>query len=224
MAKGVRAATGRARVGLWFGLLLLFVPIFYPLLYFKRYSPFARVGWGVWLGLIVFVKIMGLSEPIIDIKSIEEELEQGERNASSRETFITQREAPPLIAYLRRLEGGFLGIYVDAFEEEGRTLRVRFKRQDGYFDSEKSIALNSVGAAFSLLYGRDYDTVTLDFDYRGSPLRVSVQRAEFNHFFGLGEAEMRALAEDRDKFEASRLKNIPEAEQEAFFQEFARYR
>ena len=117
MAKGVRAATGRARVGPWFGLLLFFVPVFYPLLYFKRYSSFARVGWGLWLGLIVFVKVMGWSEPIIDIKSIEEELEQGERNASSRETFITQREAPPLIAYLRRLEGGFLGLYVDGFEE-----------------------------------------------------------------------------------------------------------
>ena len=224
MAKGVRAATGRARVGPWFGLLLFFAPIFYPLLYFKRYSPFARVGWGLWLGLIVFVKIMGWNEPIIDIKSIQEELEQGERNASSREPFITQREAPPLRVYLRRLEGGFLGLYVDDFEEEGRTIRVRFKRKDGYFDSEKSIALNSVGAAFSLMYGRDYDKVMLDFDYRGSPLRVSVQRSEFNHFFGLGEAEMRALAEDRAKFEASRLKNIPEAEQEAFFQEFARYR
>ncbi len=240
----------RVRVGLWFGLLLLFVPVFYPLLYFRRYSWFARIGWGLWLGLIVFVKVAGLAEPVIDLEQIERELaeqeqlqqEQGLQDApepaaaagasgagpGAAGTFVQPDEAPPppsLEEYLLWLGGGILGRLITEYAQEGSRIRLTFKPADWYFDSEPAIALSAIDAAYSLFYGRDYETVELRLTYRERPLRLLLERAAFNAHFGMTEAQMRALAEDRRKFAESPLTedNLPPEARQAFFDRFAVY-
>jgi hypothetical protein len=198
----------RARVKWWLALLLLFAPVFYPLLYLKPYSLGARVGWGLWLGLIVFVKAMGYSEPVIDLRPGLEDA------PASREVGLAE--------YLGRLEGGVLGARVADFQEDGRTLTVRFRRAEGYLDSERDLALAGVGTGFSLLYGRGYDTVVLRFDRGERPVRMRLERAAFARFFGLSGDQMAALASDWQRFQTSPVKTISPERQQAFYEAFAR--
>jgi hypothetical protein len=230
----------RPRVGLWLGLLLLFVPIFYPLLFFKRYSWLARLGWGAWLGLIVFVKVSGLSEPVIDLTRIESELRQQEQAPpspgvpaapapSARSTFVEPEHAaipaPPLETYLRELGGGVLGRRMVDYRVEGDAIRIRFQAMDWYLDSEAAVSLESIGAALSLFYGRDFRRVELDYVYQGRPLRVALTRDEFNAFFGMSEDAVRALLADRTRLETSvfHAERMPAELRAGFFERFAKY-
>jgi hypothetical protein len=238
----------RHRVGLWFGLLLLFVPVFYPLLYFRRYSWAARLGWGAWLGLIVFVKVSGLSEPVIDLTAIEQELRRQEEvgvahtgTGSTREappaptargTFIQPEDAapaPPLADYLRELGGGVLGRRIADTALQGRegapdaAIRIAFEPVDWYLDGEDAVTLESIGIALSLFYGRDFGRVELHFVLQGRPLRVALERAAFEDFFAMDEPAIRASLADRAAQERSpfRAEALPPALRRAFFARFA---
>jgi hypothetical protein len=216
----------RPRVGLWLGLLLLFAPVFYFLLWFKPYSPVARIGWGLWLGLIVFVKVTGLSEPVIEIRApppgSEPAGEAGEQPPGWRGTFIQQDQAPPsLDAYLGRLDEGRVGMEIRSFEEQGDALRLVLAVREADREREQALARAAVSSAYSLFYGRDYRALTLDFTLEGRTVRMRIARAPFNAFFGLSEAEMEALAGDRRAFDDSPVARLDNAGQRAFFLRFA---
>jgi hypothetical protein len=222
-------------VGFWLGVLLLFVPVFYPLLYLRRYSWAARVGWGLWLGLIVFAKLAGFAEPVINLSEIEEQLREQERgdaapDRSLRGTFVAREDEaappPPLVNYLRELGGGVLGRRIAEYHADGTALRIAFQPVDWYLDSEGALALESIGVALSLFYGRDFERIELDFVLGGRPLRVALTRAEFQDFFALSEAQVRAALADRAAQETSpfRAENLPPELQRTFFVRFAAYR
>lgn len=206
----------RERVRWWLGLLLLFAPIFYPLLFFKRYSITARVLWGMWLGLVVFVKVTGLAEPAIDIR---QEFQQAEFETGRRDTPPVPEE---LRDYLGKLGGGILALFIEGFELEGEdTIRIVFRRKDSYFEDEPTLAATGVETAFSLFYGRDFRTVVLDYNLEGRPLRLRITREGFNDFFGMSTDEMAALGADREAFDVSAVANMDRERQQAFFDRFA---
>ncbi len=225
------------RVGLWFGLLLLFVPVFYPLLYFRPYSWAARLGWGAWLGLIVFVKLSGLSEPVINLTELGQRVRQQEQGApagagparDAKGTFVQPDSAapvpPPLEPYLRELGGGVLGRRIADTHMEGDAIRIAFQPTDWFLDSEAAVSLESIGAALSLFYGRDFRRVELDYVYQGRPLRVALTREEFNAFFGMQEADIRTLLADRKRLDTSLFNGdkLPPELRRGFFERFARY-
>ena len=225
------------RVGLWFGLLLLFVPVFYPLLYFRPYSWVARLGWGGWLGFILFVKLSGLSEPVINLTELGQRLQQQEQGApagaeparDARGTFVQPEGAapapPPLESYLRELGGGVLGRRIAETHAQGDAIRIRFQPTDWYLDSEGAVSLESIGASLSLFYGRDFRRVELDFVYQGRPLHVALTREEFNAFFGMQEADIRALLADRKRLEGSVFTGdrMPPELRQGFFERFAKF-
>ena len=227
------------RVGFWMGLLLLFAPIFYFLLFFKPYTIRARVIWGMWLGFIIFVKISGLSEPVLDVeKELEEQLrvEYAQENPQGTEedTFIQQNlkkalgKEPPkemtLEEYVYRLEGGFLGVHLDRFEADGKHVTLWFNRHDGYFDSPEALALSGVSAAFSLFYGRDLNRVLIYMHHEETPVKMEIEQGDFNRFFGLSEAQMRELAENSDLFRESPVRNMTPEMQRDFLKTFSDYR
>lgn len=229
-----REPVRRERVGLWLGLLLLFVPIFYPLLYLRPFSWWARIGWGAWLGLIVFVKVAGLAEPVINLSELEQTVREQEQGTpaparTAQGTFVTPDDAAPAPAledYLRELGGGVLGRRIADWQVEGEAIRIRFQPMDWYLDSERAVALESIGAALSLFYGRGFRRVELDFVFRGRPLRVAVTRAAFNDFFAMSAEEVRAVLADRERQARSLFAagQLPPEQQQAFFERFAEYR
>ena len=224
----------RPRVGLWFGLLLLFVPIFAPLLFFKPYSWFARIGWCGWLGFVVFVKLSGLSEPVIDLSELGQQVkiheeQQAPQDRSAKGTFVQSAKdqpAPPkLEAYLRELGGGVLGRRIAAYHVDGDTITLRFEETDWFLPNEGRVVEESIGAALSLFYGRDFTHVVLNFDLKGRPLRVDVTRDTFQRFFHMSAAQIRATltgeqAQEQSPFTAEHL--TPEVRQ-GFFDTFAKY-
>jgi hypothetical protein len=222
-------------VGFWLGVLLLFVPVFYPLLYFRPYSRVARVGWGLWLGLIVFAKVFGFAEPVINLSQIEAQLREQERgeaapDRSLRGTFVAPADEaappPPLTDYLRELGGGVLGRRIAEYHADGAAIRIAFQPVDWYVGDEGTLALESIGMTLSLFYGRDFERVELDFVLGGRPVRVAVTRAAFQDFFRISEAQVRAALADRASQEASvfHAENLPPELQRAFFERFATYR
>jgi hypothetical protein len=228
----------RPRVGFWFGALLLFVPIFAPLLFFKPYSWFARIGWCGWLGFVVFVKLSGLSEPVIDLSQLSrqvrvQEQQGGEPDRSARGTFVQPDSAapapPPLDTYLRELGGGVLGRRIAEFHVSGsgadQAIAIRFLETDWYVGTEARIAEESIGAALSLFYGRDFQRVTLDFVHNARPVRVSLSKADFRRFFGMSDAQIEAVLADPKRQERSvfRAENMSPDLRQGFFNTFAKY-
>ncbi len=205
----------REKVGFWLGLLLLFVPVFYFLLYVKPYSVTARVGWGLWLGFIVVAKLSGMAEPVIDIQRITDELDAPE-NAAAR---APQR--PSLDEYMALLDRGLLGYAVAGYEAGEGRVHVRLEVAGDAFAGEEDVALAGVSSAFSLLYGQGFGTVVLDFAHPERGARMTIDRGAFNRFFGLSEAEMRELVYDRDKMDDSPLQNMDAEDRRAFYERFA---
>jgi len=220
------AKPARSRVGFWLGLLLLFAPVFYFLLWFKPYSPAARIGWGLWLGLIVFVKVTGLSEPVIDIRfpqpehGLEEETD--EPAPGWQDTFLQRDEAPPSLEnYLGQLDDGLAGMEIRSFEERGKALHLVLAVREAGAEPEPELARAAISSAFSLFYGRDFPSLSLEFVLEKRTVRMEIARAPFNDFFGLSGAEMETLARDRRAFDASPLARLDTAGQRAFFLRFA---
>jgi hypothetical protein len=233
-----RRGTERPRVGFWLGLLLLFVPIFAPLLFFKPYSWFARIGWCGWLGFIVFVKLSGLSEPVIDLSQLTQQVKIREEQPAApappaasglKGTFVQPpgaTSAPPTLdVYLRELGGGVLGRRIADWHVDGDAIAIRFQETDWFLPSEARIAEESIGAALSLFYGRDFQRVTLDFDVHGKPLRVALTRAEFRDFFGYDDAQIRAILADPKRQQGSvfHAENMPKGLRARFIKQFAHY-
>lgn len=232
------------KVGFWLGLLLLFAPIFYFLLYFKPFTVKARTGWGLWLGFIVFVKLSGMADPVVDFDEAMDEIKRAQEAgivADVREPLSKlqpevlppppQPETPPkppsLPAYLKKLGGGFLGMHMEAYTVEDTAgkaaITLRFKRHDGYFDTPETLALAGVSSAFSLMYGWDFRSVTLRFNYRGSMVRMVMEREAYNRFFGQKEAQMQEFAQSSDKFRDSPVRNITPEEQLEFLRRFSNF-
>lgn len=214
------------KVGVLLTLLLLFAgPAFYVMLFFGRYTRRVRIGWGLWVGLILFTALTGMSEDAIPIQQMFQEAGVGPEVAAEEELLSLEQ-------YLGRLGGRHLGYRTEDFsvsdgaaseEDGGAAIEVRYKRDDGYFESEQAVAQNAIGGAFSLIYGREFRRVVFIFDLQGRTLRMDIERGAFNRFFGLSEDQMRAAGESRDAFALSPVATADEAEQRRFFAEFGRY-
>lgn len=223
----------RERVGFWFGLLLLFVPIFAVLLFFKPYSWFARLVWGGWLGFIVFVKLAGLAPPVIDLTQIQQQVKQEQKTGvaparTAESTFVQTKKdktAPPsLNSYLLELGGGVLGRRMRSYHVDGHTITIRFQETDWFLPTKQRVAEESIGAALSLFYGRDFQRVMLDYDFHGKPVRVDLTKAAFRDFFGMTDAQILATltgekAQDTSPFRAV---NMPKGLRTEFFERFAK--
>jgi len=97
-----------------------------------------------------------------------------------------------------------------------------FRASERFFDSEESVALSAVEAAFNLIYGRGFHRVQMDFVLHELPLRLVVERQGFHDFFGLTDAEMGALTRSSKAFAASPVVNISTARQREFLVAFLR--
>jgi hypothetical protein len=108
---------------------------------------------------------------------------------------------------------------------DGDAIRIAFQETDWYLDSETAVAQESIGAALSLFYGRDFQRVELDYVFHGKPLRVALSRAGFQDFFAMDEAAIRATLADRARTDASvfRAEHMPPELPRAFFERFAKY-
>lgn len=232
------------RVGFWFALLLLFVPVFYPLLYFRPFSWSARIGWGLWLGFVVMVKVLGLSEPVIDLTQITAELQQQERQEAESpapapakppgllETFVEPDDAAPappaLDDYLRDLGGGLMGRRIAGYTVDGKegdpgaAIHVTFDPEDRFLDSEDAVAAEGLGMGLSLCYGRGFHAATLDYVFKGQSVRVHVTREALADFLGMDPAALRKSLSSRDGQEALRKRS--QALLGDFFKRFAEYR
>ena len=201
------------RVGWLLGFLLcLAAPAFYVLLWIKPHSPAARMGWGLWVGLLFFVTVSGLGEPFLDVR-------QAMRDAGYGEEEIPTEVS--LEKYLGQLGGGPLGALIIDWEAKGEAIRLNFKEKDEYFDSRESIARIAIGTGFSLMVGRGFDAVELRLFFQGRALTINLERAAFNAFFGMDRLAMEQLGESSTAFDASPLKNLPAAELGRFFGQFA---
>lgn len=229
-----REPVNRERVGFWFGLLLLFVPIFAVLLFFKPYSWTARLVWGGWLGFIVFVKLTGLVPPVINLTQIQQQVKQEQRTGvvpprTAKSTFVQTKKnppaPPPLDNYLRELGGGVLGRRIADHHVDGHTITIQFQETDWYLPTKQRVAEESIGAALSLFYGRDFQRVVLDFDFHGKPLRVDMTKAAFREFFGMSDAQIRAslTGEKAQETTPFRAKNMPKGLRTRFFKQFAKF-
>lgn len=240
---GPRPKPSGPRVGFWFALLLLFVPVFYPLLYFRPFSWSARIGWGLWLGFVVMVKVLGLSEPVINLTEITTELQRQERQEAESpapappkepgvmDTFVQKDDAPEVPAlddYLRELGGGLMGRRIASYTVDGTegdpdaAIRIAFDPEDRYLDSEDAVAAEGLGMGLSLCYGRGFRAATLDFVLGGRPVRVQVTREALAGFLGMDPAAVRQALDSRDGQEALRKRSQDLLGD--FFRRFAAYR
>ncbi len=212
------------RIGFWFGLLLLFAPVFYLLLWWKPYSVTARTGWGIWLGLIVFVKLTGLAEdPIVAITNTMSPAELGvqrQKNQASGKRF-KPKSPPSLDAYLAKLEGGALGTLLKNYQINGRGIALTFYANDGFLKSRQDIANISIGVLYGMFYGRDFEHVCLDYTFKNTPLHFAVTRQNFNTFFKVTEAQMRTFGQSQPSFNASPLRTLKTPQLKGFIEEFA---
>jgi hypothetical protein len=199
----------KERVGIWLGLLLLFVPVFWFLLFFRRYSWLARVGWGAWLGFIVFVKVLGLSEPIVQI--------HGPDIMPTVATFGPGPEDLPIGSYVGKLLGSQ---YLDKYTVERDTIVLVYERRDEYFNNLEILADLAISNGFSLMFRREFRAVQFDVTHEGRPLRFTMTRPDFVAFFGITEAEARSYL-DRDKLRASPVFNVTKENKLAFIRKFA---
>ncbi len=199
----------RERVGFWLGLLLLFVPVFWFLLFFRRYSWLARIGWGVWLGFIIFVKVFGLSEPILQI--------HGPGQLPTVSGFGPGPEDLPIAAYVGKLLGSQ---YLDKYTINGNTITLAYERRDAYFDDWEVLADLAISNGFSLMFRRDFQAVRFELIHAGRPLVFTITRQAFLAFFGITEADVRTYV-DRDKLHASPVYNVGKERKQAFIRKFA---
>lgn len=206
----------RQRVEWWLHLLILFAPIFYLLLFFKPYTFTARVGWGVWFGLIIFIKLSGLADPVIDVKlpdpaTLEE--------ATAYDPAATP--PPTLNAYLDKLDQGLIGFAVHDHQVQGETIRVDFALAGEAFGERREVVLATVSTAFSLLYGWDFQRLEASYTFQGPPVRFVVERDAFARFFGMTPEAMQALTTaSGDTLEASPLKRMDERQRVRFYDRF----
>jgi hypothetical protein len=198
----------KERVRFWLGLLLTFVPVFWFLLFFKRYSWLARIGWGLWLGFIVFVKVFGLSEPILQIHS------PGQMPVAS---FGPTSEDLPIGTYVGKLLGAQ---YLDSYAIDGGTITLKFLERDTYFNNREILADLAISDGFSLLFRRDFQAVRMEMIHEGKPLTIAMNRADFLSFFGITEADVKSYS-DRDKLRASPVFNVTVPRKLEFIRQFA---
>lgn len=199
----------KERVGIWLALLLLFVPVFWFLLFFRRYSWLARIGWGAWLGFIVFVKVFGLSEPIIQI--------HGPEVMPTVATFGPGPEDLPIGSYVGKLLGSQ---YLDKYRIEGDTIVLSYERKDEYFNNLEILADLAISNGFSLMFRREFRAVRFDLTHEGRPLSFTMTRPAFVAFFGITEADARSYL-DREKLRASPVFNVTKDTKLAFIRKFA---
>jgi hypothetical protein len=199
----------RERVGFWLGLLLLFVPVFWFLLFFRRYSWLARIGWGAWLGFIVFVKVFGLNEPIIQV--------HGPGKMPTVTGFGPGPEDLPIATYVGKLLGSQ---YLDKYTVNGTTITLAYERRDAYFDDLEVLADLAISNGYSLMFRRDFQAVRFEVTHAGRPLAFTVARPQFLAFFGISEADARSYV-DRDKLRASPVFNVTKDGKQAFVRRFA---
>ena len=197
----------KERIGFWMAVLLLFVPVFWFLLFFRRYSWAARVGWGLWLGFIVFVKVFGLSEPILQIKGPDQ---------LPTATFGPGPQDLPIGSYVSKLLGSQ---YMDKYQIDGDTITIIYEPNHEYFDNTEVLADLAISNGFSLMFRRDFHAVRLELTHRGKPLTLVMQRADFLNFFGITEADARSYL-DREKSRASPVFNVTRDGKLAFMLKF----
>jgi hypothetical protein len=203
----VRLTEGKERIGFWLGLLLLFVPVFWFLLFFRRYSWLARAGWGLWLGFIVFVKVFGLSEPILQIKGPDQ---------LPTATFGPGPQDLPIGSYVGKLLGSQ---YMEKYHVDGNAITITYERKDAYFDNVEVLADLAISNGFSLMFRRDFHTVRLDLTHGGKPLTVTMTREAFLAFFGITETDVQGYL-DRAKLRASPVFNVTKDGKLAFMRKF----
>jgi hypothetical protein len=204
-----RSPDAKERVGFWLGLLLLFVPVFYFLLYLRRYSLTARIGWGLWLGLIVFVKLFGLSDAVVRV----EIPRQGELAAPGDDPTEI-----PLDAYLGKLLGAQ---YMAHYQIEGTRLAVTYERHDRYFGDEEVQADLAISNGYSLLYRRDIEDLRLRFPLGGGWREAHLTRRGYREFFGLTDEALRTFA-DPARTKESPVYNVSRADKVRFVRAFVR--
>jgi hypothetical protein len=204
-----RFTARQERVGFWIGLLLLFVPVFVFLLFFRRYSWLARIGWSLWLGFIVFVKVTGLSEPIIQI--------HGPDTMPSVNTFGPGPEDLPIGSYVGKLLGAQ---YLDKYTLDGNTIVLTYERRDEYFDNPEILADLAISNGYSLMFRRDFQAVRFNVVHAGSPMSFTLRRPDFVAFFGITEAEASTYV-DKDKLRSSPIYNVTKEGKANFIHKFA---
>ena len=204
-----RLTDRKERVGFWLGLLLLVIPIFWFLLFFRPYSWLARIGWGLWLGFIVFVKVMGLSDPIIQI--------HGPDQMPTVNRFVPGPQDLPIGSYVGKLLGSQ---YMDRYTVDGGTITIVYERNDEYFDNREVLADLAISNGFSLMFRRDFQAVHLSLIHQGKPLTIAMTRQAFLEFFKITEADARGYV-DRDKLRASPVFNVTKEGKAAFIRQFA---
>jgi len=164
------------RVGAWLALLLLLVPAFCFLLWLRPYSKLARAGWGLWLGLILFVKVTGMADPVLKI-----DLPRGEGAPA------TESAELPLNEFVAKLLGAWA---MASFSVDGPTVTLIYRRQDGALDKPEVLADLGISNGYSLLYRRDFQTVILRIPGAEGWKQMRLTRQDFRDFFGLDDAAL----------------------------------
>jgi hypothetical protein len=134
---------------------------------------------------------------------------------------LSRPQAPPAVQnYLRFMLGA---THLERHEVEARLIRLWFRPDEDYFGSEEVVARIAIGGGFALLYRFGFATVEFHAALHGEPVRLHVDKPEFADFFGMPEADLEALAKTPDRWDASPLGRVSDAQQWQFFLKFSKY-
>jgi hypothetical protein len=126
-------------------------------------------------------------------------------------------------ARVDRMLIGMLGApYVEQADLDGTQLSIYFRGDDDYFVSEEFMARLVIGAAFGFFFRCGLETATFWFFRNGEDVKLRVEQAAFNTFFGLNAEQMTRLASDPDRFDSSPVHRVNEQQQWEFYLQFSK--
>ncbi len=118
---------------------------------------------------------------------------------------------------------GMLGApYLEQADLDGSQLSVYFRGDDAYFVSEEFMARLVIGAAFGFFYRCGIEAAVFWFFRNGEDVKLRIEQAAFNTFFGLSAEQMTKLASDPDRFDTSPVHRVSEQRQWEFYLQFSK--
>ena len=134
---------------------------------------------------------------------------------------LSANQATPAVQnYLRFMLGAK---HLERHEVDGRTIRLWFRADPDYFIGEEVIARIAIGGGFSLLHRFAFEVAEFHAMLAGQAVRLRVGKTEFDAFFKMSSADLDALAKTPEKWDASPIGSVSDAQQWQFFLEFSKY-
>jgi hypothetical protein len=134
---------------------------------------------------------------------------------------LSRAQAPPAVQnYLRFMLGSK---HLERHEADARAIRLWFRADDEYFGGEEVVARIAIGGGFALLHRFAFETVEFHVTLAGQPVRMFVEKAEFDAFFNMSAAALDALAKTPDQWDRSPIGSVSDRQQWQFFLKFSKY-